>query len=407
MKLCGIVAEFNPLTNGHDYIIKEVKRLTGEDVIIIMSGNFTQRGELAMFDKYTRSAHAILSGASLVVELPTCFALSSAKYFAYGAVKILSDIGVDSLAFGVKIDDTSYLEKVAQLKANEDSKTSKIITNYIKAGLNYSKAICETYKKLYPELSSALDQIFTEPNNILAVEYLSAIYSMNIDIKPIYIKRLDSGYNQNKIVKVKINNKPIKLINATYIRGLAGSKNISKIKNLVPETTYKNIKTFSQQQYETAETKLDAIIVSKLRNQSKNDLEQYADYNTALSSLVETNSKLYATRKEICDSLESKCYRRSRINKLLLLPYFEIKKDFVNILNKPYAVNVLAVSSHKKVLLSKLIKTSKTKLIVSCSDKQNLSTDKCEFIRQNQIGSNLYNIVFNKTYNQDKTIFIS
>lgn len=407
MKLCGIVAEFNPLTNGHDYIINEVKRQTNEDVVIIMSGNFSQRGEKTMFDKYTRSAHAIHSGASLVFELPTCFALSSAKYFAYGAVKILADIGVDSLAFGVKIDDTSYLEQVARLKANENAKTSKLILDYMKAGLSYNKALSETYKTLHPELSDILDQIFSEPNNILAVEYLSAIYSLKLDIKPIYIKRLDGGYNTNNIVKTKINNKTVKLVNATYIRTLANACKYSKIRSLVPEDTFNSIKSFSQQEFQASENKLDGIIVSLLRALDKKDLEQYADFNTALSSLVASNSKLYGTRKDICDSLETKCYRRSRINKLLLLPYFEIKKDFVKTLEKPYAVNVLAVSSHKKTLLSKIIKTSKAKLVISLSDKENLSKNESEFIRQNQLGSNLYNVIFNKPYGVDKTIFVS
>lgn len=405
MKLCGIIAEFNPLTNGHNYIINQVKKQTGANVAIIMSGNFTQRGELAILDKFTRAKHAICSGADIVVELPACFTLSSAPFFALGGVKILANLGIDSLAFGVKIKDTNKLIEIAKLKSQEDKKISNTIIGFMKLGQNYSKALYQTYKLLYPHLGSDLDSIFSEPNNILAIEYLSAIYSNNLDISPIFINRQDSGYNNNRISTVKIFGKKTKLVNATYIRSLVNSGKTRKVKNLVPSFVYKDLKNCSPKL--EAETRLDALTISKIRSLSAEDLMTFADFNTGLAHLAKSNATLLSTRKEICSALSSKCYRPSRISKLLLLPYLEIKKDFVKTLEKPYAINVLAVSSNKRKMLSELIESSKCDLIVSLSDLKNMNAEKGEFIRQNQAASNLYNICTKKPQTIDKTIFVS
>lgn len=405
MKLCGIIAEFNPLTNGHDYFLKQVKKQTNANLAVIMSGNFTQRGEMAILDKFTRASHAILSGADIVLELPTCFALSSAPFFALGGVKILSDIGIDSLAFGVKMKDTSSLIKIAKLKSKEDKKVSNQIVSFMKMGQSYSSAFLQTYKQTYPELSKEIDEIFSEPNNILAIEYLSAIYQNNLDIQPVFINREDCGYNSKKIKKMKIFGQTKSLINATFIRNLATTEKMSKIKKLVPEHVFKSLNENKYQS--TCQDKLDALILQKLRGLSTQDLEKYADYNTGLCHLVNKYSNMLSSKSEICNALSSKCYRKSRISKLLLLPLFEIEKDFVKTLSKPYAINVLAVSASKKKWLSNLIKNSKAELVISLSDLEKISEEKKEFIKQNQTGSNLFCICNNKKQATDKTIFVA
>lgn len=404
MKLCGIIAEFNPLTNGHDYIIKKVKQTYKCDVAVIMSGNFSQRGEITILDKYTRTKNAIQAGADIVIELPTCFTLSSAPYFAYGGVKILADIGITHLAFGVKIDNPEKLITVAKLKCSETKEMSKQISAFMKLGQNYNTALIQTYKQTYPELKLDLEQIFTEPNNILAVEYLSAIYANSLDITPIFINREDRGYNSTKINSSVLFGKKKKLANATYIRNLIKRNKRCKIKPLVPSFTFESIK--SNASSPLSETRLDAVLLSVLRALDYKDYETFADYNIGLAHLVKDNSLLFSSKTEIVNALESKCYRKSRINKLLLIAYFKIKKDFLNSLKKPYAINVLGVSVSKRKLLSNLIKTSKAKLIVSLTDLKNLEPELSTFIIQNQANSNLYNICNQKPQTTDKAIFV-
>lgn len=404
MKLCGIIAEFNPLTNGHDYFIKKAKQLSGADIAVIQSGNFSQRGELTILDKFTRATHAIMSGADIVFELPTCFVLSSAPYFAYGGVKILADIGITHLAFGVKIDNPDKLVQIAKLKCNEDKKISSQILAFMKLGQNYSKAIIQTYKQIYPNLDYDLDEIFNEPNNILAVEYLCTIYSQNLDITPIFINRQDSGYNKNKITTQNYFGKKTKTVNATYIRNLAIQSKFSKIKKLIPTHTLESLKNNNHSS--SSEERLDAILLSELRKLEYKDFENLADFNVGLSHLVKDSSSSLSSRKEICQSLESKCYRKARINKLLLIPYFNIKKGFSKSLDSPYAINVLAVKSDKRKLLSSLIKTSRATLISSVSDLKNLDNSKSTFIKSNQQNSNLFNLCNKQPQKLDKTLFI-
>lgn len=405
MKLCGIIAEFNPLTNGHNYIINQVKKQTGGNVAIIMSGNFSQRGELTILDKFTRAKHAIMSGADIVIELPACFTLSSAPFFALGGVKILASLGIDSLAFGVKIKDTNKLIEIAKLKTQEDKKISNMIISFMKLGQNYSKALYQTYKLLYPHLQNDLDAVFNEPNNILAIEYLSAIYSNGLNIEPIFINRQDGGYNSNRICTIKIFGKKTKLVNATYIRSLIKSNKIRKLKKLVPSFVYEDIK---KQPYEKdCETRLDALAISKIRSLSSDELLSFADFNTGLAHLTKSNATMLSTRKEICTALSSKCYRPSRISKLLLLPLLSIKKEFSKTLEKPYAINVLSVSTSKRKMLSEIIASSKCELIVSLSDLKNMNPNKGEFILQNQTASNVYNICTKKPQTIDKTVFVS
>ena len=389
MKLCGIIAEFNPFTNGHEYFISEIKKQTNAEIVAIMSGDFSQRGEMTILGKYDRASLGIKNGVSICAELPACFALSSAEYFAFGAVKILADVGIEELAFGVKTKNIFLLKKIAKFKSENHPLFSSHLKSLIKAGLSYSRAFYQTFHSLFPQISNELDEIFNEPNNILAIEYLSAIYSMGLNITPIFINRQDSGYNTNKIKCVSLENRKQKMVNATYIRSLVLNGKLRKIKSLVPSLTFHKLKKCDIDNLKTANERLDAILLSKIQNFDNKDLSEFASYNIGLSHLVLESSKNCFSREEICKELESKCYRKTRIN-----------------LEKPYAINVLAVSKLKRELLSKLIKTSKAKLIVSVSDRQKLEQNLSYFTAINQKASNLYNIANKLPYALDKTLFI-
>lgn len=406
MKLCGIVTEFNPLTNGHSYFISEAKRLSGADVVSVMSGNFSQRGELTILDKYQRAKLAINHGVSLVFELPACFSLSAAPYFASGAVRILADIGITDLAFGVKIKDTNNLIKVAKIKANESREISELIKTLMKAGLTYNKALYQTYKKFCPELGSALEEIFIEPNNILAVEYLSTIYSHNLNIKPIFIDRTDYGYSSPLSATAKINGKRVKMINATFIRSKILSGKTWQIKKYVPSDTYEELAKINKDNLLNAEERLTAVLLSSLRQKKPSDLIKIADYNTDLSHQILEKSRLHSSRAEICEVLASKSYRKARINKLILTPYLNITKDFEDLLDKKYAINVLAVDKTKRQLISDVIKSAKIRLVVSSKDKNFLSDDERTFVDLADNTSNLYQVALKTEAAADKTIFV-
>jgi predicted nucleotidyltransferase len=146
MEFSAIIAEYNPLTNGHIHHIKETKEKLGLPIVCIMSGNFVQRGEIAVLNKYTRAKHAILAGADIVIELPTIFSLSSAQDFAYGAIKTLSAIGsVKYLSFGSELGDIEKLKSIAnELIELENQKSSNIFS---KSGKTYASNMIKRDRK--------------------------------------------------------------------------------------------------------------------------------------------------------------------------------------------------------------------------------------------------------------------
>jgi len=405
MKLCGIIAEFNPLTNGHAHFLKRAKELSGEDLVVIMSGDFVQRGDMAVLNKYERAKLAISFGASTVIELPACFALSSASYFALGGVKILSDIGVDKLAFGVKTEKTNLLIKIAKERAFESKVISSEINTLLKSGVAYSRALREVYAKKFCSDDAEASEIFGEPNNILAIEYLTVIYKLGLNIEPIFIKREDYGYNAPKIKWVKLDGKVQKLSSATFIRKLYGDRKSKKIRKLVPNATFEALER-SNIDFISAKERLDAMLISRLRELSREELERYADFNSALSSLVSSSAKQRASRKEIISDLENKCFRKSRINKLLLIPSLDIKKGFDKLIFDDYAVNVLALSCFKRSFMSDLIRNSKCRLVVSNKSARDINQSERIFIDLNQRATNLFNNAAKRAYKEDKTMFV-
>ena len=184
MKICTIIAEFNPLHSGHKKLIDFAKTFA-DTVVIVMSGNFTQRGLPAVSNKYNRAKHAILAGADAVIELPTIFATASAQNFATAGVQIASQIGSDYLLFGSEVGDITHLENCAKtmLDCEQNNDTIKQLLDQ---GLSYPQAVTQTFVQ-YQDLLAT-------PNNLLAVEYIKAIYRTNSNVAPVTLQRT-SNYN--------------------------------------------------------------------------------------------------------------------------------------------------------------------------------------------------------------------
>ena len=195
MNVVGIVAEFNPLHNGHKYLIDSVRNeLNPDAVIVVMSGNFVQRGMPAIQDKFTRANLTIEAGADLVFELPVCYATSNASIFAKGAISILKGLGcVTHIAFGSESGNIELLTNAAELSANETPEFKESINSFLDEGLSYPAAYEMAFRTLYPELS--IDFI-DSPNDVLAREYLKQNIIQDAGLKPFVIKRKGAGHNQ-------------------------------------------------------------------------------------------------------------------------------------------------------------------------------------------------------------------
>ena len=190
MKICAIICEYNPLHNGHLYHISEARARSGADAVVcVMSGNFVQRGESAVMDKYTRARHAVWAGADAVIELPTVFATSNAEIFAKGAVHIISSIpACNTLCFGAEIADKLAFKSAARYLLNEPAEVSAQIKTALSEGASYAKARAQAYAGFIPF------DLLGSPNNILGLEYTKAILEKNAPIDILPIQRTGAGY---------------------------------------------------------------------------------------------------------------------------------------------------------------------------------------------------------------------
>lgn len=197
MKIVGIVAEFNPFHKGHEYLITQAKKISGADyAVVVMSGNYVQRGVPAIYEKHLRCQ--MLHGVDLVLELPVRYATSSAETFAYSAVSMLEQMGcVDAICFGSESGDLTLLSKIADVLNQEPDDYVISLQNFLKAGYNFPLARKEALKSLNLDFSEQLD-VLDMPNNILAIEYLKALFRLTSSMKPLTIKRRGS-YHETSI----------------------------------------------------------------------------------------------------------------------------------------------------------------------------------------------------------------
>lgn len=209
MKITGIIAEYNPFHNGHAYQIAKIKEETDSDyVIVAMSGDFVQRGEPAITDKYERTRMALSCGADLVLELPALFSCASAEYFARAGVALFTRMGcIDYLCFGAENADLSRLNKIADILADEPRSYQDALNRYLREGKNFPAARILALKSYLSAESSGtaleteqLASLLSTPNNILGIEYLKALKICRSQITPYPILREGAGYHDTDIL---------------------------------------------------------------------------------------------------------------------------------------------------------------------------------------------------------------
>lgn len=194
MKACGIVAEYNPLHTGHVYQMNKARQISQADcIIVVMSGNFVQRGEPAVIDKYARTRAALKAGADIVVELPVYYALSSAENFARGAVLTLNEMKAASICFGAETDNADRLAKISHAIISESPEYKAILNKALAEGLSYPAARQTALLEYLPECKN----IISGSNNILAIEYIKAILGNNLKMTYYPVLREGAGYNDD------------------------------------------------------------------------------------------------------------------------------------------------------------------------------------------------------------------
>ena len=233
-RVLGIIAEYNPFHNGHMYHLEKAKEQSGAQYsICVMSGNFVQRGNTSILNKWKKAEMALKNGIDLVIELPTIYSVASAESFSLGAIKLLDSLKiVDAISFGAETDDFAALNNISNIAFEEPKKYKDLLNKELKKGISFPQAR-ENALMLYLDDNKRYANILNSPNNILAIEYLKSLKKIKSTIQPIPIKREKVYYNENTIVD--------EFASATAIRNLLKNKQFSEIRKVVPKTTKRNM----------------------------------------------------------------------------------------------------------------------------------------------------------------------
>lgn len=373
-KRIGIIAEYNPFHNGHLYQIQKAKELTGADTVIaVMSGNFTQRGDTSLINKFEKAKIALQNEVDMVIELPTIYSISSAENFALGGIKILNEIGnIDYLVFGIEEENLEKLQAIADVLVNEDDEFKRNIKEELDKGNSYPKAREIALKKVLS--SENVKNIMQKPNNILAIEYLKALKITNSKIKPIAIKRKNTMHNDENINE--------NYASGTYIRKLFIENNFNEIKKVVPKYTYERLLELKNQgTYVSSINDFSDIVIYKIRTMTKEEISKIADVNEGLENSIKLASTTCKIIDEIIEKVSTKRYTKTRISRILTYILLDITKSDMEQSknNNPY-VRVLGINKKCEEILStindsKLI-TSLKKFEENNGENQLLNIDK-------------------------------
>ncbi len=380
MKICFAVCEYNPFHNGHlkhlDIIRREIKP---DAIVIIMSGNFTQRGEVAVLDKYTRAEHAIKAGADMVIELPAAFAVAPAEIFAQGAIKLINSVHGDKvLCFGTESAEKAKLLSTAKALLNETKEFKSLLKEELRGGVSYIKAKVNALKKM--NIDGFDFELLNSPNNILAIEYAKAVISSKSDIELYPILRDGSDYNDTKLTKSP---------SALAVRTAINDGQLRKVKAAVPKFVYETLpKTLPCG---------DDIILYKALSTAKSDLRKITDCSEGLENRIKALAKTSLTLGELKDKLKTKRYTFSRISRILLSNLLETDDAFIRrcLKNKLY-LRVLAVRKGNAEILPYISKNSEYEVITRRSDAADLSGVAEECLKKDLYANEIYKIIAKK-----------
>lgn len=389
MKICAIISEYNPLHLGHVKQISYVKQSLGaENIVVIMSGDFTQRGEPAILNKYKRAKEAILAGADLVLELPTVFATANAEIFAKGAINILNSLGsIDGICFGVESGTKEDYISLAVAMNNESKEFKKILKEKLDTGVSLAKAKFLALKELGKEYD---EKLIGSPNNILALEYTKAILKFNskIDIYPLL---REGNHNDEKYKKG--------ITSAKSIRNMIKEGKIKKIKSSVPDFTYKDLGDFP--------FAFDKFSMLKLLTTSPEELKEILDCTEGLENRIKALSKDNLSLDALIEKVSTKRYSEARVRRIITANLLGIKKDLViKALESSLYAKVLAVSSDKKDLIAHISKKSSIPLITRKSDATDLKKHAKSCFDKDVLANDVYNLIANEKENEFLTLFV-
>lgn len=353
--IAGIVCEYNPFHNGHLYHIEKTRQAGADYIVCVMSGNFVQRGECAVADKWVRAKAAVLCGADIVIDLPTPWSCNSAESFARGSVGLLMNFGIDVLSFGCESDDRDLLIKCANSAENAD--IALIVKGEIAKGATYPAAMQTAMSRLYGENYA---KAVASPNNTLAIEYIKQLklYGKEGCILP--IKRQGASHDS---CEAKGN-----IASASMIRNMGLDSGLPfmppKSSELFAEAIEKGFAPCFAENNETG-------ILSVLRSIKKEDYSLYVSDNSGLASRIYEAVKTAGSLEALYEKAKSKNYTMSRVRREVMNLYLGINKHWSE--GIPPYMKILAANEKGLSLLSNAKKNSRLPIITRHAEADSLT----------------------------------
>ncbi|MGI6071905.1 MAG: nucleotidyltransferase family protein [Lachnospiraceae bacterium] len=381
MKVTGIIAEYNPFHNGHAYHLRQTRELLESDyIVVIMSGNYVQRGAPTIIDKYSRCEMALKCGADLVLELPSCFSTASAEYFAFGGIAILDKLGVvDNLCFGTESLDGSilkngripesassdildYFEKIAELLINETPEFKQVVVEGMRSGLSHAAAISEGVEKI---LGEDYRLVLETANNILGVEYLKSIKRLESNIKPAPIARMLSDHRNTAVMEG--------FSSATSIRNAIFNRyDINFLAGTVPEAVHEILMDKYLVTFPIFRDDFSIILGEKLLSCScSEDLTEYFGVTPDLANRMFNLRNDFRSFNQFRELINCKSISKATVGRALMHITLDIRakdKERLSDADSLKAVKVLGFREAATPLLSRIKKHSAISLVTKLAD---------------------------------------
>ena len=351
MKVAGIIAEYNPFHNGHKLLVQKVREAGYTHIVAVMSGNFVQRGEPAVFHHSVRTKAALENGVDLVLQLPSVYAMSGAQSFARAGAEILDGLGItDSLAFGSECGDVSLLSETADAVYGEEIKP--LLVAELEKGISFASARENALRKINPEFAD----VIKSPNNILGVEYIAALKKLGSDIKPITFERIGAAHDSDEAEG--------NIAGASLIREKI--RNGGEWANLVPEA----VKPIYDGADIADTKKMENAVLYKIRTVSADELAKAPDISEGIENRIILASGQARSLDELYSLAKTKRYSHARIRRIIWNCVLGVTADDLE-LTVPY-IRITGFNKKGAELIRAVKSTAKLPLISKPADLSRL-----------------------------------
>lgn len=360
MKICAVVAEFNPFHNGHAYLLEKIRSSGYSHIVVVMSGNYVQRGEAAIFPKDARAKAALQMGANLVIELPTVKVLATAEKYAFSALSVIKKLGnqINALAFGTETENFENLVEIKEILGTELFK--KEVKLQLEKGLSF--AVCRENAVRNISKKPCIANEIKNPNNILAVEYLKAMDKLGMSLDCLPVKRMEV---------------PGKYFSASKLREMIIQENLD-FKNYIPEKL--DFNTNLKASY----FEMGREIICKLRSLEKSDFARLPDVSEGLENRIRSAVKKACSLPELLEFAKTKRYAMARIKRIILCAFLGIDSNMASA-EIPY---VRVLGSDKKGF--EILKNVDSPVVTRYSDVLKLGSDAQNFFELENKFTNIY-----------------